>query len=315
MPLEWLRVAIAFIAMRVRTGNSLIELWTPAKVNLYLRILAKRSDGFHELETLIAPVTLYDYLRLAPSKQDEVRLLGATPGILNEEDHRIISTWNLNNLIVRAVELVRAQTKVSHPVRVELLKRIPPRAGLGGGSSNAAGVLLGLNCLWQLGISREELACWAAQLGSDVPAFLFPGWKVCSGRGEQVQVIEPMPRAFGVIAFPGQGLSTAEVYRHWKQPEQEVGHRVWDAVRAWQGGHRRGSPRCFNSLESAAWQLWPQLRHWCSQLGRWGKEARQLCGSGSAYFLLCHHLRQAQQVAKALVHKGWKGAWAVCTTV
>ncbi len=303
--------------MRVEESLEKIVVFAPAKLNLYLRVLGKRSDGFHELQTLICFISLYDQITLQPHReQDGLVVSWATGSAGGDLERRVISTWNPNNLIVRAVELFRARSGIRRPVRICLQKRIPARSGLGGGSSDAAAVLWGLNRLYRLGLSREQLAGWAAELGSDVPCFLYSGLCLCTGRGEQVQPLGWLPRLHAVVVFPPQGLSTAEVYGHWNESEQGKGPGIREAVRAWgQGSPAAWRNGLFNSLEPVARKLCPglqQLRRHLESRGHW---AGQLSGSGSAYFVLCRNRVQARRLARQLAAEGWGRCWAVSTTV
>ncbi len=303
--------------MKLKKSAENITVLAPAKLNLFLRIHGKRPDGFHQLETLLCPISLVDELTLSTRcTQDGLWVNWAMRGPQNNGDRRIISTWNQDNLIVRAVELIRARTGIHRPVHIFLKKRIPPRAGLGGGSSNAAAVLWGWNHLFRLNLSAAQLALWAAELGSDVPFFLHSGLCLCTGRGERVQPLGWLPRLEAVVVFPFQGLSTAEVYRHWNQSEQQEGPGTQEAVRAWrQGGPIAWRRGLFNSLEPAARELCPRLQHLRGYLEGKGYRAGQLSGSGSAYFVLCHNRVQARRLARQLSAAGWGECWAVSTIV
>ncbi|MEX0586210.1 MAG: hypothetical protein WD176_06185, partial [Pirellulales bacterium] len=179
--------------MRVCRTTAGVEVQTPAKLNLFLEILAKRRDGYHEIESLLAPFAIYDTLLLTDEPGGEVTAdcrwatgLGATAGPMLGElpDPR-------HNLAVRAVELVRLRTGVTRGAKLRLVKRIPAAAGLGGASSDAAAALVAANLAWGLGLSHAELSALAGELGSDIPFFLGRGSAVCRGRGEKVEAIGP----------------------------------------------------------------------------------------------------------------------------
>ncbi|MBS0660870.1 MAG: 4-(cytidine 5'-diphospho)-2-C-methyl-D-erythritol kinase [Verrucomicrobia bacterium] len=175
----------------------------PAKINLSLRVLRKRADGFHELETLMAPLTLADELTFLPRRAFQVTC--SDPSLPTDE----------SNLAVRAARLFQQRTGRATEVRIELEKRVPHGAGLGGGSSDAAAVLLGLNDLYDLRLPRAELAAMAAELGSDIPFFIYeaPAW--CRGRGERVEptaLPAPVPLLLLKPPFP---VPTPDAYRHW----------------------------------------------------------------------------------------------------
>ena len=172
-----------------------LVIQAPAKLNLFFEVLAKRTDGYHEIESLMCPIDLYDTLHFQedPSGQLELtcrRVFGAGgPG--GRGLHEMPE--GPENLVFRAVELVRRRTGIRRGAKLWLVKRIPAAAGLGGGSSDAAAALVAANEGWRLGRSRHELAQWAAELGSDVPFFLAGGPAICRGRGERV---EPVARAW-----------------------------------------------------------------------------------------------------------------------
>src|SRR5437762_3477995 len=158
-----------------------MQVLAPAKINLSLKILGRRNDGFHELDTLIAPISLYDEIRIdkgRPGKRIEFRC--DDPSIPQGDD----------NLAVHAAKAFFDTTKIEPAVSIELKKKIPHGAGLGGGSSDAASVLLALNEMFKTKLSREALAEIAEPLGSDVPFFLFQSAAVCKGHGEIVMPVK-----------------------------------------------------------------------------------------------------------------------------
>ena len=183
-----------------------ISFKTPAKVNLGLHILGKREDGFHELETLLQMVKLFDDIRIEciPSG---LELVCDQPDIPQDE----------GNLVIKAAKIL--QTKFPDRckgARIHLNKNIPHGAGLGGGSGNAAGVLLGLNFLWDLKLKRKDLVLIASELGSDVPFFLFSPCAIGRGRGEVLESVESSIRFCILMAYPGFTVSTAMVYGNLK---------------------------------------------------------------------------------------------------
>src|SRR5579864_103081 len=141
-----------------------------AKINLTLDVLRRRTDGYHELATVMQTIDLHDTICLTPNNVERVEMVCSIPELSNE-----------NNLAARAAQLLRRQSGCTQGVRIELYKRIPTAAGLGGGSSDAAAVLLALEQWWQLQLSPEELLRMAASLGSDVAFFLSGGLALCEG--------------------------------------------------------------------------------------------------------------------------------------
>lgn len=188
-----------------------MRLQAPAKINLSLQILARRQDGFHEIETLMAPISLYDEIALtALAKPGEIRFRCDDPTLPSRDD----------NLAVRAARLFLRETDLPTGISIELRKRIPHGAGLAGGSSDAATVLLGMNQLFEIGLTTNQMAALAAQLGSDVPFFLFQSAATCRGRGE---IVEPLalPRSLPLLLLkPAFGVPTPWAYGRWKDSRE-----------------------------------------------------------------------------------------------
>src|SRR5213078_218500 len=184
----------------------MMQVLAPAKINLSLKILGRRSDGFHEIETLIAPITLCDQLEIGTSNSSN--------GIRFSCDDPSVPAGD-NNLIVRAAKAFFAATKLKPAVSIELNKRIPHGAGLGGGSSDAASTLLALNELFETKLPREALAKMAEAIGSDVPFFIFKSAAMCKGRGELVTPAK-LRKEFSILLLkPEFGVSAAWAYQRW----------------------------------------------------------------------------------------------------
>ncbi len=188
-----------------------IELRAPAKINLSFRILRRREDGFHEVETLMAPVSVFD--RLTIRRADELRFTCDDASLPSGSD----------NLVVRAAQLFLDATKLASGVHIELEKRIPHGAGLGGGSSDAAATLLGMNQLLSAGLPQEALAKLAAEIGSDVPFFMFQSAARCSGRGELVVPATLATRVPLLLLKPSFGVPTPWAYSRWKDARELPG--------------------------------------------------------------------------------------------
>src|SRR6058998_3171058 len=184
----------------------MMQVLAPAKINLSLKILGRRSDGFHEIETLIAPITLCDQLEIGTSNSSN--------GIRFSCDDPSVPAGD-NNLIVRAAKAFFAATKLKPAVSIELNKRIPHGAGLGGGSSDAASTLLALNELFEAKLSREALTEIAEPIGSDIPFFIFQSAALCKGHGEIVSAVK-LNRQFSILLLkPAFAVSTGWAYSHW----------------------------------------------------------------------------------------------------
>lgn len=188
-----------------------IELRAPAKINLSFRILRRREDGFHEIETLMAPVSVFD--RLTIRRADALTFTCDDPALPVGDD----------NLVVRAAKLFAQATNLADGVHIHLEKRIPHGAGLGGGSSDAAATLLGLNQLFNAGLPREALAKLAAEIGSDVPFFIFESPARCSGRGELVAPTSIAQRLSLLLLKPMFGVPTPWAYSRFKDAAELPG--------------------------------------------------------------------------------------------
>lgn len=287
--------------MLLRDQTTVVTLAAPAKLNLSLQVLGKRPDGYHELETLMVSVDLYDTLRIALDPSGAIALACHDAGrVLPGRSPRELPPADRGNLVLRAAELLRETTGTKLGARLTLIKRIPMAAGLAGGSSDAAAALFGLNHLWRLGLTLAELRDIAARLGSDIPFFLCGATAaICRGRGE---IIEPQSLPLGlhfVIAKPPSGLSTAEVFRHCS-PSKTAGS-AGELADAWRRGRLdEVGRRLHNDLQSPAEQLNDEvttLKHWFA--GR-SFAGHLMSGSGTSYFGLCRTRGEALRQAARL---------------
>ena len=275
--------------MLIRRSASAVRVWTPAKVNLFLEVLARRADGYHELATLMAAVSLYDTLEFTEETNGATAL---------HCDHPSLSTGP-ENLICRAVELVRRESGRSDGVGIRLWKRIPMAAGLAGGSSDAAATLAGLNRLWRLGWDRAKLVRLGAELGSDVSFFFAGSAAWCTGRGERIEPLRLGRSLDLVLVSPVVGLSTAEVFRGATVPT--VAHDGAAIRQAATVGDVRELGRLLhNRLQPEAERLCPDVAGLCARLSGLGSAGRLMTGSGSTVFALCRNPGEALTLARAL---------------
>jgi len=187
-----------------------MQVLAPAKINLSLKILGRRSDGFHEVETFIAPITLCDEIEIGKSDSKQIEFHCDDPSVPAGGD----------NLIVRAAKSFFAATKLKPAVSIELKKQIPHGAGLGGGSSDAASTLLALNDLFETKLQREALAKMAETIGSDVPFFIFQSPALCKGRGELVTPVKLKKKLSILLLKPAFVVSTAWAYSRWQHSRE-----------------------------------------------------------------------------------------------
>jgi 4-diphosphocytidyl-2-C-methyl-D-erythritol kinase len=281
-----------------------IRIQAPAKLNLFFEVLGKRSDGFHEIETLMAPIGLYDELVFEASTDNvEVDCHWSEPSVRGSHSTLGDLPSATNNLATRAVMLLRERAGVEQGARIRLVKRIPAAAGLGGGSSDAAAALIAANLGWGLGWSRARLSELAATLGSDVPFFLAGGPAICRGRGERIEPIAGLGEWHAVVVRPPVGLSTREVYERSEVPQQPATlEPLMEAMR--NGNLHAVGKHLQNRLEPAAAQLSSWINRLRDEFRRVDCPAAQMSGSGSSYFGLFRSARQARRAGKQLAACG-----------
>lgn len=243
-----------------------LSLFSPAKVNLFFRVLHKREDGYHDIASLYQAISLGDTLTVSLAEED--RLTCDDPKIPCDEQ----------NLISKALRVFREKTGYAFKVHFHVKKRIPVEAGLGGGSSNAATALFALKALSPHVLDEEILAKWACECGSDVSFFFSKGSAYCYGRGEEVALLPPLTSPLFWLAKPKEGLSTPSVYAHCS-PHLCVNRDPQIFLqRALQG-----DLELFNDLENAAFLLMPSLSSLKKNLLKMGFAQVSMTGSGTAF--------------------------------
>ena len=283
--------------MIITPRESIIEILCPAKVNLYLEVKGKRPDGYHELETLMQTVSIYDRLVLTRSDAGiEIKCSDA------------VIPCGPENTVWRAAEEVRLATGCTGGVSVLIEKRIPAGGGLGGGSSDAAGMIAGLNLLWKLGLSKARMEEIGRRVGSDVPFFFTGAAAVCRGRGELVTAMDGLPEPLHlVVVYPGFRVSTREVYGRLKM--DLTVYSVDDNMCKLTNNLRCGKamsivPWLFNRLERTAAEVCPELDAVKRAMARVGLLGVTMSGSGSCFFGLCERKEVAIEKAEHLVASG-----------
>lgn len=250
----------------------MIRLFSPAKLNLFFRVLHKRVDGFHEIASLFQAIDLGDTLEFAQSDQDS--LTCTDPTLSLGED----------NLICKAIAHFRKKSGLNNfHINCHLTKKIPIQTGIGGGSSNAATTLYACNELAGQPATFDELKTWAGDLGSDVAFFFSTGSAYCTGRGEKVENVSyPLDKVFAspcFLAKPGFGLSTPEVYKACK-PALLLQRDPRQSLQSFQNG----KPEWYNDLEPAASSVSSQFQKHMEDLRDNGFSEVVLTGSGSGAF-------------------------------
>jgi 4-diphosphocytidyl-2-C-methyl-D-erythritol kinase len=303
-------------------------LWTrpPAKLNLFLELLARRDDGFHEIDTVMIPINWCDRLGVLRTEQPGVQLnvdwlpsiataarrLGIAPSQLGVPDDE-------TNLVHRALTRLAEAFDIRGGFRCRLFKRIPVGAGMGGASSDAAAALRCGAALLGVSDSRREIQSIAAELGSDVPFFLGDRGRRISaararGRGEKLSPVTVASPLHVVVVFPNESLSTARVYAASSVPaDPRTAEGMVDALRS--GNRRNISAQLMNRLSQPAREIAPRIDEILKSMWRAGLRTCQLTGSGSACFALANSARDANQASARLRAVLEPGAFVVATYV
>jgi 4-diphosphocytidyl-2-C-methyl-D-erythritol kinase len=312
--------------VQIRVGAAGIEVLAPAKVNLFFEVLSRRDDGFHEIETLMAPISVYDTLVFESSPLGKVSLsarwITGIPRLMAEVPSAESSTTHVfgdlpqgeENLAVRAIRLLAQRAGTNCGAKLQLIKRIPAAAGLGGGSSDAAAALLAANLAWRLGWSTDQLAVVAAEIGSDVPFFLTSRSAICRGRGERIDPIQGLGSVHLVVVRPPAGLQTALVYQHCQieRPARQV-EPIVNALRY--NDLMALGPVVHNRLLASARRLSPWIDRVLEALQIQNCPAVGMSGSGTSCFGICRSAQHARAVAARLRCHRPAFSWvqAVCT--
>ena len=257
-----------------------MEVLAPAKINLSLQILKRREDGFHEIETSIAPISLTDKIDMEKQKS----------GIDFRCDDSSVPSGD-ENLVVRAAKAFFEATKLEGGVSIRLQKKIPHGAGLGGGSSDAASTLLALNKLFETRLPREALATLAESIGSDVPFFLFESAAICKGRGELVVPQKLKDQLSILLLKPGFAVQTAWAYSRWNDSRE--------LPNASYGPQEFGAQTFVNDLERPVFEKFvflAQMKMWLLKQPEVG--AALMSGSGSTVFAVMRPNGDVDLVAK-----------------
>jgi len=271
-----------------------ISLRAPAKINLRLDILGKRPDGYHEIRTWIYPISLADELHIEKVDTATITISSTHPDLPTGEE----------NLAHRAAALFLKEQPLSGGVKIEIIKHIPLAAGLGGGSSDAAGVLTGMNILWGKCIPSERLLAMGAQIGADVPFFILGKGALMGGKGEQVVQFLPPLQAWMVLINPGLPLATQQVYQQGKWGLTKGGEDTRILMPP-QDLEKMGN-FLHNDLEGPALELMPIIDLIKEKLSEVGAQGVLMTGSGPTVFGLFGEEAEARRAARDLkLEQGW----------
>ncbi|CRK85357.1 4-(cytidine 5'-diphospho)-2-C-methyl-D-erythritol kinase [Neobacillus massiliamazoniensis] len=262
----------------------------PAKINLSLDVLHKRPDGYHEVEMIMTTIDLSDRVELTLLNQDAIHILSHNRYVPDDQ----------RNLAYQAAQLLKDRFQIKQGVVISIEKTIPVAAGLAGGSSDAAATLRGLNKLWNLGLTLDELAVLGAEIGSDVSFCVYGGTALAKGRGEIITELPAPPTCWVILAKPFIGVSTSDVYRRLdvngiKHPSI---HGMIEAIKC--NDYQRVCQNVGNVLEDVTLSLHPEVAQIKEQMKRFGADAVLMSGSGPTVFGIVHHDSRMHRIYNGL---------------
>jgi len=249
-----------------------ITLLSPAKINLTLEVIRKRQDGYHDIRSIVQPINLFDEVRIEVEKGDGITL----------ESTGIEIPRGKENLAWRAAEVFLKECGVSLKIRIFIKKRIPVGAGLGGGSGNAAAVLVGINRITNK-FSEDDLIRFSSKIGADVPLFIHCRSSIIEGIGDKVTLISSFPLFYYVLLNPGFEVSTKRIYELWDEAFKEEG-LIRDGIEHKISLFRRGEFPLINDLEKLAIAIYPEIKNLREKLISMDVEAVSMTGSGPTVF-------------------------------
>lgn len=262
----------------------------PAKINLALDVLFKRPDGYHEVEMIMTTVDLADRIELNDIEKNDIHILAHNRFV--PDDHR--------NLAYQAAHILKERFGVTKGVSILIEKNIPVAAGLAGGSSDAAATLRGLNRLWNLGLSIDELAEIGAEIGSDVSFCVYGGTALAKGRGEKITHLPAPPKCWVILAKPTIGVSTSDVYKRLQLDNIEHPD-VYGMIEAIKNNdYHQVCHGLGNVLEKVTLPLYPEVANIKEQMKTFGADAVLMSGSGPTVFGLVEHDSRMQRIYNGL---------------
>jgi len=267
-----------------------VHVKAPAKINLTLDVLGKRDDGYHEVEMVMTTVDLADRIEITDKKENSISILSHNRFVPDDE----------RNLAYKAASLLKQKFNIQTGVNIKIEKNIPVAAGLAGGSSDAAATLKGLNQLWNLGLTINELAQIGAEIGSDVSFCVYGGTALAKGRGEIIQPLPAPPKCWVILAKPSIGVSTSEVYG--KLDLSGLVHpdtkKMIEAIKT--RNYEQMCENLGNVLESVTLNLYPEVKQIKSYMKRFGADAVLMSGSGPTVFGLVRYDSRLQRIYNGL---------------
>lgn len=263
----------------------------PAKLNLSLDALYQHPDGEHEWQMVMTSIDLADYVQITAQKSANI-VVKTTSGFIPEDQR---------NLAYQAAKLLQQRFQIKTGALIEIEKHIPVAAGMGGGSSDAAAVLRGLNRLWQLGLSKAELAKIGLQIDSDVPYCVYSETALVTGKGDQIQPLGPLPNLWLVVVKPAISVSTPRILRALNCDQIETRPNTAQLVQAIAAQDTDQLVAGMNNvLAPITSARYPQIEHLIERLETFGADIAQMSGSGPTVFAVCRQLSKAQRVYNSI---------------
>jgi 4-diphosphocytidyl-2-C-methyl-D-erythritol kinase len=262
----------------------------PAKINLSLDVLYKRPDGYHEVEMIMTTIDLADRIELTLLNEDRIKIVSHNRFVPDDQ----------RNLAYQAAQLLKERFQIKQGVIIAIDKTIPVAAGLAGGSSDAAATLRGLNKLWSLGLTMDELAEIGSEIGSDVSFCVYGGTALAKGRGEVITELPAPPTCWVILAKPFIGVSTAEVYR--RLDLKSVTHpNISEMIKGIkEDDYGRVCQNVGNVLEEVTLHLHPEVAQIKEQMKRFGADAVLMSGSGPTVFGIVQHDSRMHRIYNGL---------------
>jgi 4-diphosphocytidyl-2-C-methyl-D-erythritol kinase len=281
-----------------------LKVLSPAKLNLYLEILGKRPDGYHTLNTIFERISLFDEITVRESDNGRIKI---------ESDAKDIPR-DSRNLAYKAARLLKKDLGISKGALIRIKKRIPVGAGLGGGSSNAASTLLGLNQLWDLRLSRQKLSAYGAKLGSDVPFFLSgASFAFGNGRGEKIKPLVPIRKKFWhIVAAPRFKVSTKGIYAEFDKIQINTGKRK--RIRIDFITKKKIGEMLFNRLEEVTFRKYPKVKELKESLIAQGVKNVLMSGTGGAVFGIVSSRKEGERIAARFIRSKNMKVFVAATT-
>src|SRR5690625_4666036 len=257
----------------------------PAKINLSLDVLGKRDDGYHDVEMIMTTIDLYDRIELDTLKEDKIKVSIWSRYVPNDE----------RNLAYKAAAALKKKYSIPQGVHIRIEKNIPVSAGLGGGSSDAAAVLRGLNKLWSLNLPLEELATIGATIGSDIPFCVYGKTAIEKGRGEIIERLPSPPTCWVVLAKPDIGVSSRNIFK--KYIHKERPHSTQKVINSLERNQFLNLCRTINNvLEEVTFELYPEVEQMKSKMIKYGATGVLMSGSGPTIYGLVKQHGKAKRI-------------------